>query len=181
MTSLDHWLDELGSSAKTASSAEQSYRNDFARRVAELAEARAVAFRRVNLIKAVAESVSRVEDEQAAAAHGLAVFRTRLGWSQDSEARSEILSRFAPVCEAMFRASASASPRADALVEDEPGGTPVRPASVAADLRPGPRDEEAGDPAAALAAFESWYLDAKGTPFWKLFENVMPETPLVDW
>lgn len=151
MTPLDQWLAELGAAAETAASAEQSYRNDFARRVAELADVRAVAFRRANLMRAIADAVSGQEDDQTAVAHGLAVLRTRLGWSEDSEARSEILSRFAAVCEAGFRA------------ENLPEG------------------DDAPSPGEALARFESWYLSAKGTPFWLLFENVIPETPRVDW
>ena len=192
MTALSQWLDELGQAASDAATAEQSYRNDFARRVAELADARAVAFRRANLMRALAESVSKVEDGQAAVAHGLAVLRTRLGWSSDSEARTEILSRFAPVCEAAFRA-VGASPEANACFEtaatqppQHDAGSGIHPARDAEERPVGTRLEARTtdaqpNPAAALADFETWYLAAKGTPFWKLFENVMPETPLVDW
>lgn len=41
-----------------------------------------------------------------------------------------------------------------------------------------------GDPepiAAALSSFESWYEGTYATPFWLLFEQYMPETPLVDF
>ena len=167
MTALSHWLGELGSAADEAAAAEQSYRDDFARRVADLAETRAVAFRRANLMRAVAESVARQEDEQAAVAHGLAVLRTRLGWASDSEARQEILSRFAPVCATTFRAA-----------DDRDGNAGLLPEAVRLETRIA---DETTTPAEALATFESWYLGAKGTAFWLLFENVMPETPLVDW
>ena len=187
MTALSHWLDELGGAAEGAAAAEKSYRDDFARRVAELAETRAVAFRRANLMRAIAEAVARQDDVQAAVAHGLAVLRTRLGWSSDSEARAEILSRFAPVCEAAYGAAADQPPpHAEVLADGEPRSTQPVGASFEAPLRGAPQDEERGsvrraDPGHALEAFETWYVSAKGTPFWKLFENVMPETPLVDF
>jgi hypothetical protein len=40
---------------------------------------------------------------------------------------------------------------------------------------------EEADPLAALAAFEDWYRDRHGIAFLKLFEQEMPETPLVDF
>lgn len=154
MSGLSPWLTDLGAAADAAASAEDAYRRDFARRVAELAEARAFAFRRANLVRALAEAIDGTQDEPAASAHGLAILRTRLGWSSDSEARTEILAHFAPVCAAMFRAMS------------------VPPAEAA---------EERTDPATALAAFEDWYRQARGSAFWILFENVIPETPLVDF
>ncbi|TDR84563.1 hypothetical protein [Enterovirga rhinocerotis] len=195
MTRLSLWLDELGRATAAAETAEQDYRADFARRVAALAEERAVAYRRANLVRAVAEAVAGAEDEQAAVAHGLAVLRTRLGWSSDSEARTEILSRFAPVCAAAFSArDPSPSGEGESAPADRGGVTPQpgfpHPGSPPEQVRGrlGPPlqggigdDEFMADPATALAAFESWYLSARGTPFWLLFENVMPETPLVDF
>lgn len=35
--------------------------------------------------------------------------------------------------------------------------------------------------AAALAAFESWYRTTYGKAFWDLFDQYVPETPLVDF
>lgn len=148
------WLDAFTQAAQAAETAEQSYRADFNRRLAELAEARAIAHRRVNLMAALAESEAGCEEDKQAVAHGLAVLRSRLGWSQESEARTEILDRFAPVCAAVYEAG--------------------RPEEAEAER---PRV----DPAIALAEFEAWYRDARGHNFWTLFENVMPETPLVDW
>ena len=184
MSRVSDWLSDLDESGRNAAAEEDAYRRDFARRGAELAEIRAVAFRRANLVRAVSDAVALAEDEQAAVAHGLAVLRTRLGWSSDSEARSEILARFAPVCEAMFGARVSSDPHAEALAGGEPRRTQDGGASFEARLRGASQDEEGGgspDPATALAEFESWYHRTKGSKFWILFENVMPETPLVDW
>lgn len=41
--------------------------------------------------------------------------------------------------------------------------------------------KDAADPAEALAGFEAWHLEARGVPFWVLFERWMPETPVVDF
>ncbi len=32
-----------------------------------------------------------------------------------------------------------------------------------------------------LKAFEEWYAQTHPQPFWILFENYMPETPVVDF
>ena len=150
MTRVTDWIDELVAATKTAEAAETAYRAEYAKRVAALAQERAFAFRRANLLRAVAEVVARAEDEPTAVAHGLATLRARLGWDFDSEARDEIVSRFAPVCAA--------------LREDDEA-----------------QAKEAADPAEALAAFEAWHIEARGVPFWVLFEKWMPETPVVDF
>lgn len=153
MTRASAWLAELASDAEAALSAEQNFRADFARRVTELAELRAEAFRRRNLMAAITDGVAGAEDEENAVARGLAVLRTRLGWASDSEARGEIMERFAPVCAACFAAARE-------LGDDE---------------------EKPADPAAELAAFEIWFREARGGSFWVLFEVEIPETPLVDF
>ena len=33
----------------------------------------------------------------------------------------------------------------------------------------------------ALTEFETWYRETHQNPFWMLFENQMPDTPLVDF
>jgi len=47
-------------------------------------------------------------------------------------------------------------------------------------LRPQP-EAPAVDVIALLATFEAWYAAAHRTPFWDLFDQPMPETPLVDF
>lgn len=152
MTRLADWLGALSSDAEASLVAEKEFRADFARRVAELADLRAEAFRRTNLMAAVADGIFGAEDEENAVARGLAVLRLRLGWASDSQPRAEIMERFAPVCAACF------------LAEDEPK-----------------EDETPPDPGAELAAFETWFRAARGGSFWTLFEVEIPETPLVDF
>jgi hypothetical protein len=71
----------------------------------------------------------------------------------DIKARTTVLSRFAPVAQAMFASLAPAN--------DETAPAP--------------------DVIAALAEFERWYGATHPNPFWILFENYMPETPVVDF
>ena len=143
------WIEELTAATSAAETAEKAYRAEYAKRVEQLAQERAFAFRRANLLRAVADVVATAEDEQMAVAYGLATLRSRLGWGQESPAREEIISRFAPVCAALCDGDAQA--------------------------------KEATDPAEALAAFEAWHQEARGVPFWVLFERWMPETPVVDF
>ncbi len=151
MTRAAAWIEELTAATRTAEAAEASYRAEHAKRVAALAEARAFAFRRANLLRAVAEVVAKAEDEPTAVAHGLATLRARLGWGEESAAREEIIACFAPVCAALYEGDAEAEAKQPA------------------------------DPAAALAAYEAWHLEARGVPFWVHFERWMPETPVVDF
>lgn len=167
MTRLDAWMAELGTATAAAEAAEKAHREEAARRTAELERERTFAHRRANLVRAVAGAVAGAPDRGTAVAHGLAMFRARLGWTAGREAHDEIVERFAPVCLAL-RAACGADAAAAEEGEPEDGGE-------AAEEAPAP------DPAEALADFERWYEEARGSPFWLLFQVYMPETPLVDW
>lgn len=145
------FLEDLAAAARGAEAAEAAFRREVAARIAGLERERAFAFRRVNLMKAIVEAVGAAEDDATAIAYGRAALRTRLGWDDDSEARSAVLSSFAPVTQAIF-----------------------------ADLVPG-EDETQTDVRAALMQFETWYAQTHTTPFWALFEHYIPQTPLVDF
>jgi hypothetical protein len=145
------FLDTLKSAAEDANAAEARYRREAAQHIAALERQRAFAFRRLNLMRAVADAVAAAESEEIAVANALAVLREKLGWSTDTEATTEVLSRFAPVAQAAFRSS---SPSEDEPVADVPD---------------------------ALAQFEAWYADSHRTPFWALFEHYVAEAPLVDF
>ena len=145
------FLLELRAAAEAAKTAEGSFRREATQRIAALEEERAFAFRRFNLMQAIAEAMASAESEEIAVASAFAALRTRLGWNADSEARSEVMTHFGPVALALFRAIAPG--------EDEPV-TNVR--------------EE-------LAGFERWYSETRGSSFWILFEHPMPDTPLIDF
>jgi hypothetical protein len=151
MMAAASFLQTLDGAANQAAAAETAYRREAADQIKRLERDRSFAFRRLSLIRAVMDAVSRAESEELAIAASLAILRAKLGWSSDSEARSATLTQFAPVAKAMF-----------------------------ANLRPEP-DSSVPDVLAPLAAFEAWYEDAYRTPFWSLFEQPILETPLVDF
>jgi hypothetical protein len=145
------FLEDLQAAARDAEAAEVAFRREVATRIAELEQQRAFAFRRLNLMTAIAEAVGPAEDEPAAVAYALAALRARLGWESDSEARAAVLARFAPVAQTVF---ASLMPDNENSITDVP---------------------------AALTQFETWYSQTHTTPFWTLFEHYIPETPRVDF
>jgi hypothetical protein len=147
------YLDALKLAADQSAVAENEFRSQIAARIKDLEKQRAFAFRRLNLMKEVSGVVANAESEEIAVAVATAVLRAKLGWADDSEARMEVVSSFAPVAQAMF---ASLAP-----TESE--------------------DEEKPDVIRALAEFEAWYAETHPNPFWILFENYMPETPVVDF
>ncbi|WP_441240793.1 hypothetical protein [Tardiphaga sp. 768_D3_N2_1] len=147
------FIDVLKRSADQSSVAEDEFRRGIAERMKELEKQRSFAFRRLHLMKEVAGVITQAESEEIAVAGATVVLRAKLGWVNDSEARSEVLSRFAPVAQAMF---ASLVPSAD-------------------------ENEEKPDVIEALGEFEAWYAATHPNPFWVLFENYMPETPVVDF
>ena len=147
------YLDTLKLSAERCAAAEDEFRRGIAERIRELERERSFAFRRLNLMKDVAAAIAGVESEEIAVAAAMTVLRVKLGWGSDSEARMEVVSSFAPVARAMF-----------------------------ASLAPSEGDDEAKpDVIKALADFEAWYEKTHPHPFWFLFENYMPETPVVDF
>ena len=147
------FLDELKRATERAAAAENDFRREIAQRIKALENERAFAFRRFNLMRAIADVVASAESEEIAVAGATALLGAKLDWASDSEARSAVLSRFAPVAQATFSSFA-------------PSG-----------------DEDAPPPdvIAALSEFERWYGETHPNPFWILFENYIPETPVVDF
>ncbi len=152
MTLVLTFLDSLELAAEQAAQAEDAFRREWAERAKALERERAFAYRRSNFMRAIAEAVALAESEEIAVAAATAVMRTKLGWSSDSEARTDALSRFAPVAQQVF-----------------------------ASLAPADDDAPRPDVVRALTEFETWYRVAHPNPFWILFEHSMPETPLVDF
>ncbi|MBV9259863.1 MAG: hypothetical protein JO205_00685 [Pseudolabrys sp.] len=146
------FLDALKTAAERASTAEDTFRREIAQRTKALEVERAQALRRLNLMRTLAEGIATAESEEVAVAAATAILRTKLGWAEDSDARGEVLSKFAAVAQAMF---ASLAP-----VKDE---------------APEP------DVIKTLDAFETWYAQTHPQSFWALFDVYMPETPRVDF
>jgi hypothetical protein len=145
------FLTSLREAADTASVAEKSFRRESAERIKTLEQERAFAFRRFNVMRLVVEAVTAAESEEIGVGAGLAVLRSRLGWSSDSESRSAVLSRFAPVVQTAFSNTRDTA------------------------------EEPAPNVGEALAEFESWYASTYAISFWSLFEHQMAETPVVDF
>jgi hypothetical protein len=144
-------LAELEAAAAAAKEAESALSRRMAEELARLERERAFAYRKLNLMRAVADTVSCAESEEAAVANGMAVVRDRLGWESGSETRDETLSRFVPVIRATFAGLVRPDSR-------------VPPDSIAT----------------ALADFEAWYAARYERSFWMLFEQDIPEMPLVE-
>ncbi|MDB5617160.1 hypothetical protein [Tardiphaga sp.] len=155
------YLDSLRRAAHASAVAEEEFRSQIAARIRHLEQERSFAYRRFNLINEVSGAVASAESEEIAVAVGSAVLRAKLGWVSDSEARIAVVSAFAPVAQAMFGSLAPAE-SADKLKSEPKSG-----------LKP--------DVMAALAQFEAWYLETHPGAFWVLFENYIPETPVVDF
>jgi hypothetical protein len=145
------FLDALKAAAEGADTAEARLRKEFDERIRALEQERAFAYRRFNLMRSVADAISPAQDEAQAVAIARTTLRTRVGWEEDSETRAETLSRFAPVARAAF-----------------------------ASLAPPEAEAEDADVPRALREFEEWYLAARGQPFWNLFDQYIPELPLVE-
>lgn len=143
-------LDRLKAAAARAQAAETQYRREATEKIARLETERAFAFRKLNLLTAMADAMRDAGSEEAAAARGLTLLRDRIRWSALDEARNEVLSRFASVAAAVHRATT----RADEAATNEVGDR--------------------------LAEFEVWHLNHRGNPFWALFEQELPELPLVE-
>ena len=146
------FLDRLKTAADTASDAEAAFRQQAAQRIAALDRERAFAFRRLNLMRAIADAIVEAETEEQAVASALATLRAKLDWSSDSDARTLVLARFSPVAQTVF-----------------------------ANLMASENDAALPDVAHALVEFENWYAQTRGTPFWSLFDHYRSETPVVDF
>jgi hypothetical protein len=145
------FLDALKAAADEAEVAEKQFRREAAQRIAGLERERSFAFRRLNLMRAVAAAVAETEEEEVAVANAVAVLREKLGWVTPSEAREEVLSRFAAIGAAAFRSEETS------------------------ELASAPSVQE------ALADFEKWYASCHPAPFLALFEQYIPDTPRVDF
>ena len=153
MTAPAGFLAALELAAKHSAQAEDEFRRDWAERLKALERERAFAHRRFNFMRAIAEAVATAESEEIAVAAATAAMLAKLGWWDESDARTEVLSRFVPVAQQVFAGFAP-------VVQEE---------------APPP------DILGALTAFEMWYRETHPHPFWVLFENQMPDTPLTDF
>lgn len=153
MNAMDSsFLSTLQSATRRADAAEAELQKEIVERRKLIEQERKFAYRRFNFMRAVADGVGSAQSQEIAVANALTVMRNALNWSSDSAARQATLSDFAPVAAAVF-------------------------------INQAPNESEPpdADVLAALAQFESQYVERHGSPFWILFENYIPETPVVDF
>ena len=149
---VDRLLSTLQAEADRAAAAEAAFRREVKERLAVLERERAFAFRRVHLMRALTGALESIEEEEAALLRAKSVLREELGWMSESEARNEVLERFGKVASTVFAALQADS-----------------------DTKPVP------DLLLELADFEKWYEATHTGPFWALFDDDVPETPVVDF
>lgn len=143
-------IEALTEKAREASAAETQYHKDMARQMAELKQARAFAWRRVNLLRAIAAAVKNAEDEEKAAASARKVFYREVGWNGGTQNQRDVAERFEPVTLAIWAATR----------EEEPAG--------------------ADEVEAEFDAFETWYGETRESPFLALMERDIIKMPLVE-
>lgn len=148
---LPNYLDELDRLAKEANVAEDEFRQNIAKRVRELEEARAFAFRRLNLMKSVGQAVADAKDEEEVKAQASTAFLAEVSWTGGSQFQRDVLEKFMPVALAVWAAS-----------------------------KPDAKEEDAAEIAKELAVFEAWFAQDRETPFLTLMQQELPELPLVE-
>ena len=150
-THLAHYLDELDQQAKAANVAEDEFRRNITHRIRELEQARAFAFRRLNVMKSIAQAVAEAKDEEEVKAKASAAFLAEVSWTGGSQSQRDVVEKFMPVALAVWHAG---KPEAD--------------------------EGTAGKIAAELAAFEAWFAQNREAPFLTLMQQEVLELPLVE-
>lgn len=144
---------ELEDAAHAAQDHEKRYRAEAAREIERLERERVFAFRRIRLARLLVSACEGAEDETAACGAAAGAVAGELGWSTEGETHKPVLDRLNDVTRALWRARGAASAPA----------------------------EQCAPGAGALADFERWYHAYAGLPFYALFDQYVPETPLVDF
>ena len=97
------YIDRLRAQAETAAATEKAWRKEAATRTELLAQQRAEAFRRWNVLRDMGNAMRGVEDQDQAIGAGIANVRERLGWpSAPSDTQQEVLTALRPVALGML-------------------------------------------------------------------------------
>lgn len=153
---------EFETAAKATRAAEEELRKRLTEQIASIERQRAFAFRRTRLVRSLASAVqaetAKPEGEGDAAETEAKVWSAQrravsdeLGWTGESQAYDAILAQLQPVGRAVWQCSCSAEPGSGAVVLDE------------------------------LEKFETWFEGAHGKSFYALFDQYVPEVPVVDF
>jgi hypothetical protein len=145
-------LAEFESAAKSAQVAEAELRKTMTEQIGRLERQRAFAFRRSRLVRTLTGSAGTGASEpEQVWAAQRQAVREELGWTGASEVYDAILARLRPV------------------------GLAIRTCACA-------REGEVTPPVMPeLEAFEAWFEGAHGKSFYALFDQYVPEVPVVDF
>ncbi len=147
------FIADLELAATSAQREEIAFRENIAAEITRRERARQFAFRRLDLARTMSAAAASAESEEDAVARQLAAFKRELDWHSESDARKRILDAWRPVAAAVW---SHARP-------DDADAAP--PASVPA----------------AMLAFEDWYRSEHGNDFLALFDQEIPEMPVVEF
>lgn len=143
---------EFEAAAKTAQVAEAELRKEMTERIARLERQRAFAFRRTRLIRTLAINTGpETQEFETAWSVQRQAVRDELGWTDPSEAYDAILARLQPVGRRVWQCVCPVES------EDLPAVAPE------------------------LEVFEAWFEGAHGKSFYALFDQYVPEVPVVDF
>jgi hypothetical protein len=148
---------EFEAAARTVQQAEDALRRKMADEVAQLERRRAFAFRRINVVRALVTAAISAETEEAALAAQRAALREELDWRLESAAQREILDRLRPLGKIVWQCAH----------EDEEGAPAGERASAAIH--------------AEIEAFENRFEATHGKSFYTLFDQYVPELPVVEF
>ena len=122
MSDAHPFIETLRDEARACEQAEDEFRRTMRERVAELAEARAFANRRMNVMRALLETAGRHDDRAEAVKAACSELANRLGWREESAAREEVLAEYAKLAATAHAATHQETDGADvpaALAEFE--------------------------------------------------------------
>jgi hypothetical protein len=153
---------EFETAAKATRAAEEELRKKLTEQIASIERQRAFAFRRTRLVRSLAAAVEAdaekpdgegdaAEIEAKVWSRQRAAVRDELGWTGQSEAYDAILAQLQPVGRAVWQCTCSAEPGAGTVVMDE------------------------------LEQFETWFEGTHSKSFYVLFDQYVPEVPVVDF
>jgi len=147
------FVDDLRRRAEEAARVESAYRVEARDRLAALEQARILAYRRVELIDALAKSVAAGEDRVTGADAGVTTLCDMTGWSSADAAYDEVRQQLGAVAD-------------QAWLTEHPAEAEGKPVDVTQ----------------AFARFEAWYAERFGAAFTSLVAREEPSlTPLVDF
>jgi hypothetical protein len=147
------FVEDLRRRAEEAARTEAEYRSEARDRLAALEQARILAYRRVEMIDALARTVAAGEDRVTATDAGVSTLSDMTGWSSADAAYDEVRQQLSAVADQAWLAEHPA----------EADGKPV-------------------DVVQAFVRFEAWYAERFKAAFTSLIARDAPSlTPLVDF